>query len=39
MIRFKGGLSVLGGGGVENKQVYFEYAKPQWESEQVGGSF
>ncbi|WIA44448.1 hypothetical protein OEZ86_007199 [Tetradesmus obliquus] len=27
-------LPVLGGGGVEKKQVYFEYAKPQWESEQ-----
>jgi hypothetical protein len=25
----------LGGGAVEKKQVYFEYAKVQWESDQV----
>jgi hypothetical protein len=29
-------LHVLGGGGVEKKQVYFEYAKVRWESDQVG---
>jgi hypothetical protein len=25
----------VGGGAVEKKQVYFEYAKVQWESDQV----
>jgi hypothetical protein len=29
-------LPALNGGAVEKKQVYFEYAKVQWESEQVG---
>jgi hypothetical protein len=28
-------LHVLAGGAVEKKQVYFEYAKVQWESDQV----
>jgi hypothetical protein len=28
-------LHVLGGGAVEKKQVYFGYAKVQWESDQV----
>jgi hypothetical protein len=31
-----GQLHLLSGGAVEKKQVYFEYAKLQWETDQVG---
>jgi hypothetical protein len=30
-----GQLHLLSGGAVEKKQVYFEYAKLQWETDQV----